>query len=220
MKLFGQGAVNIAGHKVSYGLLAAVAGIAGAVLLFIQMRNSGSSVGAGSSPAGGYTDAQGNTYDANGNLLSSAGSSSSGADWQSAFSALSSQIGALSGGTSAAPSMAAPASPSSVPAASGYANYSTQWGNTGAQTGQPGAIPGGDRQQAPVLGKAPADVGTAAGPMTVHAYLSVPVVQTGARTGPRKKPATTIAYNVVDVPYVSAPALNQYNPVSNYGRGN
>lgn len=237
MKVFGQGAVNIAGHKVSYGLLAAVAGIAGAVLIFIQMRNAGSSIGAGSTPATGYTDAQGNVYDANGNLISAAApasGSASGADWQSAFSALSSQISALNFGTSSAPSMSAPSSPAAVAASAGYANYATQWGNTGAQTGPANAQPGEPQPTVSQPKPSYAQQGTGGGPPIAAGYsgYAAPIRATYQVTSPsyqlvqgRKRvtiPAQATSVQEVNPPGSTAQmneAATGYVLTSAYGAG-
>lgn len=102
MSIFGPGAVTIAGHKISYGLLAAGAGIAGAVLLVIQMRSQGGSIGSGTSSAGTYTDQYGNVYDANGNLIAAA-------PIQTDFSGIAAPVAGPSSPTTSAPSVSLPA---------------------------------------------------------------------------------------------------------------
>lgn len=123
MSILGQGSVNIVGHKVSYGLLAASAGIAGAILLVIQLRRSQSSVGGGSVPVDPSQQDAGQ------------GPSVYGQDYGSGLAAISQQLAALSaalpmnnagvansappvtGNASGATVSPAPSAPSYLPAA-------------------------------------------------------------------------------------------------------
>lgn len=214
MSVFGQGAIDIGGRKISYGLLAAGAGIVGAILLVIQMRKAQSGVGAGVSPS------------PNTSLDPSLQPGSSGNDISSGLAALSQQIAGLNNQT-AQPSASAASSPGQVAAAAGYQNYSTQWGNTGARTAPTLAQPS-NQPAAPVVTPPKASYSTYVVPTRVTRYISVPVTRpAGSRAFPYSPSAvgptsTEIAVQEVNPPGSTAQQnvdATGYVLTSQYGAG-
>lgn len=118
--MFGGGGVTIAGHHVSYALLAVLLSVPVAGLAIYQFRSGalGSGVTTGTSAGGFSVDANGNIIDANGNIIGQAGGASvagggsggTSSASDAALSGLSAQIGALaqlfSASTGSVPSVA------------------------------------------------------------------------------------------------------------------
>jgi hypothetical protein len=93
----GQTAFTVAGHKLPYGAIAAIAGVAGVGIVLYARAHGAPVASVGTTGSGTYTDAFGNTYDANGNLVSGAGGSTFGPDYSASLSNLSQQISDLQG---------------------------------------------------------------------------------------------------------------------------
>lgn len=198
--------VTIAGHKIPLALLGVVATIGAAILLMRNAANNNAAAteAAQASGTGVFGGASGT--DVSGSLQ----------NLQTQLQAFASGLNSLASPAPSAPSDPGVVMPSSVSSGpqlavqTGLAGALSQASQLGHQAGlsQPAS-----QQPTPSTPAAPYV------PPVSTAIIPVPVTQPGRILGRTRTPDVH-SVDYLATPYVSSPALNAGNPISDYGRGN